>query len=112
MADTITRERLEQRRVGKSDIFVSRLGLGCVTFGREVDEVESFQLLDQAVAGGITLLSRDYLTPYDNPIGQLVLLLVVGGFFGGFAWIRSVSRVELPARMLARPEDLEIGPIS
>jgi len=63
-------------------------------------------------AGGITLLSRDYLTPYDNPIGQLVLLLVVGGFFGGFAWIRSVSRVELPARMLARPEDLEIGPIS
>lgn len=56
MADTITRERLEQRRVGKSDIFVSRLGLGCVTFGREVDEVESFQLLDQAVAGGITLL--------------------------------------------------------
>jgi len=37
-------------------MFVSRLGLGCVTFGREVDETESFHLLDQAVDGGITLL--------------------------------------------------------
>jgi len=47
---------MEQRRVGRSDVFVSRLGLGCVTFGREIDEAESFRLLDQAVDGGITLL--------------------------------------------------------
>lgn len=47
---------MEQRRVGRTDIFVSRLGLGCVTFGREIDEAESFRLLDQAVDGGITLL--------------------------------------------------------
>ncbi|MGH9843121.1 MAG: aldo/keto reductase family protein [Blastocatellia bacterium] len=47
---------IEQRRAGRSDIFVSRLGLGCVTFGREIDEVESFRLLDQAVDGGTTLL--------------------------------------------------------
>jgi aryl-alcohol dehydrogenase-like predicted oxidoreductase len=47
---------MEQRRVGRSDVFVSRLGLGCVTFGREIDEAESFRLLDQAVDSGITLL--------------------------------------------------------
>lgn len=47
---------MEQRRVGRSDVFISRLGLGCVTFGREIDEAESFWLLDQAVDGGITLL--------------------------------------------------------
>lgn len=37
-------------------MLVSRLGLGCVTFGREIDETESFRLLDQAIEGGITLL--------------------------------------------------------
>lgn len=52
----MTREMIEQRHIGGSDILVSRLGLGCVTFGREIDEAESFRLLDQARDGGITLL--------------------------------------------------------
>lgn len=47
---------MEYRRVGRSDLAVSRLGLGCVTFGREIDEAESFRLLDQAIDSGITLL--------------------------------------------------------
>jgi 1-deoxyxylulose-5-phosphate synthase len=33
-----------------------RLGLGCVTFGREIDETASFRLLDYAVERGISLL--------------------------------------------------------
>lgn len=33
---------------------VSRIGLGCVTLGREVDEADSFALLDHALARGIT----------------------------------------------------------
>lgn len=33
---------------------VSRIGLGCVTLGREVDEAASFALLDHALARGIT----------------------------------------------------------
>jgi aryl-alcohol dehydrogenase-like predicted oxidoreductase len=32
----------------------SNIGLGCVTFGREITEEASFELLDYAVAGGIT----------------------------------------------------------
>ncbi len=47
---------MEQRCIGRTDMLVSRLGLGCVTFGREIDETESFRLLDQAIEGGITLL--------------------------------------------------------
>lgn len=37
-------------------IQVSRIGLGCVTFGREIDEKQSFRLLDYAVENGINLL--------------------------------------------------------
>jgi aryl-alcohol dehydrogenase-like predicted oxidoreductase len=33
---------------------VSRIGLGCVTLGREIDEAASFALLDHALARGIT----------------------------------------------------------
>ncbi len=33
-----------------------RIGLGCVTFGREIDETASFRLLDYAVKRGICLL--------------------------------------------------------
>lgn len=32
----------------------SRIGLGCVTFGREIDEAASFALLDHAFARGVT----------------------------------------------------------
>ncbi len=35
-------------------LHVSRIGLGCVTLGREIDEAASFTLLDHALARGIT----------------------------------------------------------
>ncbi|MSU65203.1 MAG: aldo/keto reductase [Opitutus sp.] len=35
---------------------VSALGLGCVTFGREIDEASSLVMMDDALARGITLL--------------------------------------------------------
>lgn len=43
------------RLLGRSGLTVSQLGLGCTTFGREIDEAESFRLMDHAVAHGITL---------------------------------------------------------
>ena len=46
----------EKRTVGTSGIEVGRLALGCVTFGREIDQATSFDLLDYAVERGITLL--------------------------------------------------------
>lgn len=42
--------------IGSAGIRVSRIGLGCVTFGREIDEAQSFRLLDHAFEKGINLL--------------------------------------------------------
>jgi 1-deoxyxylulose-5-phosphate synthase len=47
---------LEYRQLGKSDLCVSSIGLGCVTFGREIDAAASFQVLDRAWQRGINLL--------------------------------------------------------
>lgn len=46
---------MEMRSLGRSGIVVSRLGLGCATFGREIDEATSFQIMDAALERGITL---------------------------------------------------------
>jgi aryl-alcohol dehydrogenase-like predicted oxidoreductase len=46
---------MEYRTLGKSDLKVSSIGLGCVTFGREIDEETSFAVMDHAIERGITL---------------------------------------------------------
>jgi 1-deoxyxylulose-5-phosphate synthase len=46
---------MEQRALGRTGITVSQIGLGCATFGREIDQAASFELMDFAVARGITL---------------------------------------------------------
>lgn len=46
---------MEQIQVGKTSLRVSKVGLGCVTFGREIDEADSFRTLDYALEKGITL---------------------------------------------------------
>lgn len=46
---------MEYRPLGRTGMTVSALGLGCVTFGREIDEAASFAVMDQALARGITL---------------------------------------------------------
>ena len=47
---------MHRRTLGKTAIEVSRLGLGCVTFGREIDQAASFAVLDRAIEAGINLL--------------------------------------------------------
>jgi aryl-alcohol dehydrogenase-like predicted oxidoreductase len=39
---------VERRRLGRTDVEVSQVGLGTVTFGREIGEAESFRLMDHA----------------------------------------------------------------
>ncbi|MCX6030857.1 MAG: aldo/keto reductase [Chloroflexi bacterium] len=46
---------MEYRVLGKSDLRVSSIGLGCVTFGREIDAATSFAVMDRALERGITL---------------------------------------------------------
>ncbi len=44
---------MEIRFITPAGLPVSRIGLGCVTFGREIDEVASFALLDHAYSRGV-----------------------------------------------------------
>ncbi len=46
---------MEYRTLGRSDLRVSAIGLGGATFGREIDEVGAFAVLDRALERGITL---------------------------------------------------------
>lgn len=50
------------------------------------------------VAGG------DLLDPYDEPVGQVMLLIPLGMWAGCLAWLRSLCRYDLPARH--RPIDV------
>ncbi len=44
-----------RNRIGTSGVSISRIGLGCNTFGREIDEEQSFRILDYAFEHEITL---------------------------------------------------------
>jgi 1-deoxyxylulose-5-phosphate synthase len=65
---------VEKRRLGKTSIEVSRIGLGCATFGREIDEGTAFQIMDYAIEKGINFFdtaeiygggqSREYRRKY------------------------------------------------
>jgi aryl-alcohol dehydrogenase-like predicted oxidoreductase len=46
---------MEVRQLGRSGVAASRIGLGCTTFGREIDEDEAFRIMDHAVERDIRL---------------------------------------------------------
>ena len=54
---------------------ISKIGLGCVTFGREITEDESIRLLDLAVENGINLFNTSYY--YGDGISEKI----IGKFF-------------------------------
>jgi len=62
---------MEQRQLGGSGVSVSRLGLGCVTFGREIDEAAAFAVADRALEAGITLF--DTADAYGGGASETVL---------------------------------------
>lgn len=50
---------------------LSRIGLGCATFGREIDEAAAFALLDHACARGVTLI--DTAAAYGDGASERIL---------------------------------------
>lgn len=46
---------MQYRSLGQTDLSVSSIGMGCVTFGREVDPQSSLLIMDHAFEQGITL---------------------------------------------------------
>ena len=47
---------MEYRQLGRSDLKVSEIGLGAVTFSREIDEATVFTIMDYALERGINLI--------------------------------------------------------
>ena len=62
---------MEVRQLGASDLHVSSIALGCVTFGREIDAAMSFAVLDRALDCGVKLL--DTAAVYGNGASETVL---------------------------------------
>lgn len=64
------------------------------------------------MAAGLFLLNHRYLTPYNRPVGQFVLVCVGGFFAFGFAWLSRISRIDEPERVLAAAPDREPAGVS
>ncbi len=47
--------KLEEKPIGRSGLTMNSISLGCVTFGREIDEEGSWKILDHAMEAGIKL---------------------------------------------------------
>jgi Flp pilus assembly protein TadB len=57
-------------------------------------------LVTLAMVTGLVVLNRGYLTPYDTPAGQLVLLAVGGLFALAFGWLGRIAAIPSPPRVL------------
>jgi len=54
---------MHYKRLGQSDLNVSRIALGTMTFGRQNTEAEAFEQLDYALAQGINLIDAAEMYP-------------------------------------------------
>ncbi len=85
------REDLDMRR---------RIAAGRSSTRKSVQIVVGVTLLFISV---LVIFNPKYLAPYSTFIGQMVLLVVVGFFAAGFAWMRRLSKYDTPERFL-RPD--------
>ncbi|PSL06771.1 Flp pilus assembly protein TadB [Haloactinopolyspora alba] len=49
---------------------------------------------------GLSVINREYVEPYSEPIGQVVLGIILAIFALGFIWMRRLASFETPARFL------------
>ena len=45
---------MDRKKIGRTDLEISGIGLGTGTFGREIDQEKAFEIMDYAVENGIT----------------------------------------------------------
>lgn len=62
--------------------------------------VQIVVLVSLAFMVGLSVVNRDYVEPYGEPMGQLVLAVVIALFAAGFMWMRRLSNIEVPDRFL------------
>ena len=56
-----------------------------------------------AVALLLGVFNHSYVSVYDQPLGQIVLVVVAGFYAAGFFWLRKLARFDAPERLLAGP---------
>lgn len=113
---------MESTRLGQSDLAVSRICLGTMTFGEQVDEADAHAILDRALALGIDFVDsaemypvpgrRETYTRTESILGRwfasrpgarrrTVLATKVAGPARGMDWIRDGSPDLRPADIVA-----------
>jgi len=104
---------MEFRRLGESDLQVSALSLGTMTFGEQNSEAEAHAQLDYAVSRGVNFIDSAEMYPVPpraetqgrtesyigswlkhQPRDKLIVATKIAGPSRGFAWIRSGPRVD------------------
>ncbi|HXH65521.1 MAG TPA: NADP(H)-dependent aldo-keto reductase [Mariprofundaceae bacterium] len=104
---------MEYRQLGESDLSVSVLSLGTMTFGEQNSEAEAHAQLDLAVSRGVNLIDTAEMYPVppraetahrtESYIGswlknqqrdRLVVASKIAGPSRGFAWIRGGPRID------------------
>ena len=103
---------MEYRRLGESNLQVSVLGLGTMTFGEQNSEAEAHAQLDLAVARGVNFIDTAEMYPVPpraetvhrteshigswlkhQPRDKLILATKITGAARGFSWIRNGPRI-------------------
>jgi len=104
---------MELRQLGTSDLKVSALALGTMTFGEQNSEAEAHAQLDLAVAHGVNFIDTAEMYPVapraetsgrtESYIGtwlkrqrrdQLIVATKIAGPARGFSWIRNGPRID------------------
>ena len=103
---------MELRRLGESDLIISALSLGTMTFGEQNSEAEAHAQLDLAVSRGVNFIDCAEMYPVPpkaetqgrtesyigswlrhQPRDKLIIATKIAGPSRGFAWIRNGPRV-------------------
>jgi len=62
---------MKYNKLGYSDMNISRISLGCVTFGREINQMDSFKIMDYAIDHGMNYF--DTAEAYGEGASELVV---------------------------------------
>ncbi len=121
---------MQKRKLGKSDLEVSAIGLGCMGvsfgYGPPADKKEMISLIRTAVERGITFFdTAEVYGPFTNeellgealaPLRDQVVIATKFGFKpdpnGGPRWIGLDSRPEHTSSRWPRPRSSASGPMS
>ena len=104
---------MELKRLGESDLHVSALALGTMTFGEQNNESEAHAQLNMAVSRGVNFIDAAEMYPVppraetqgrtESYIGswlkhqrrdKLIVATKIAGPSRGFAWIRNSPRTD------------------